>query len=1000
MILTEPKEEYPLGLHLEILEDREKKWKIEDASSPKLTEYFFQSSKETPNFGFIDYAYWVRFKLINKSHKEDWLLEISYPLLDQIEVYIPATYNNGKTRQNYIIKTAGENYPFYKRELKHQNFVFHLRILAGKEITYYIRFESTGSVQLPLTLLSPAAFSAKDHEQRIVLGLYYGIILALLLYNIFLFFSLRDKNYLYYVLYLASYGLLQLLLNGLASEYIWPDLPWWSNRSMPFLISVVLLWVSRFSSNFLVCHIYAPKTDKFFSALIFISIAGMLWSLFGNYYIALLISIGTMTLWIPAAISAGVISWRKGYRPARYFIIAWTTFLSGAFIYILRASGFIPNTFITTNSMQIGSALEVILLSLALADRIDIMKKEKEDAQALAIENLHKADKLKDEFLANTSHELKTPLNGIIGIAETMMDNANISQDQRLRLSLILSSGKRLLNMVNEILDISKLKHHDIILQQKPVDMRQVAELIVILSRPLLSGKPIILDNAIGEDLPPVLGDEDRIQQIMHNLIGNAIKFTESGTVKISAAVSSNGKTRDFIEIRISDTGIGIPEEKLESIFKSFEQADASISRLYGGTGLGLSITKQLIELHGGTIRVNSKPGAGSEFIFTIPVCTEREAEIRDADKDKIGTLKQDEAEEAIEITLPHADIQQGDRRILAVDDDPVNLQVVADQLSQDGYAVSMVSGGAEALNAIEKDNFDLVLLDVMMPRMSGYEVCRKIRQRYSLSELPVIMLTARDRVPDMIEGLESGANDYIAKPVSRGELLRRVKTHIENASYYKELKQLNEHLDSLMKDFSMLTAKIHNSLKNKLESLQNFLSHSIRVYDDREKLMENLRIAKNLVSHCSTESKNILFVTTHKECTITKFLDELELQAELAFSGSQIKHTINKNDLPLEKILSLEIILNLLEIYSEILNNIVKHSEASNVDITVQYADEHLSIIVSDNGIGFDYKVQRVKKGSYGLNILEDLAQEIGALLEIQSISGHGSVIKISMIV
>jgi len=904
---------------------------------------------------------------------------------------------NEKGQMTYTVRTAGEDYPFGKRELKHPSFVFHLQVPAGKETTYYLRFESTGSVQLPLTLLSPAAFAAKDHEQRIVFGLYYGIILALLLYNIFLFFSLRDKNYLYYVLYLASYGLLQLLLNGLASEYIWPDLPWWSNKSMPFLISVVLLWVSRFSSNFLVCRVYAPKTDKFFSALIFISIAGMLWSLFGNYYIALLISIGTIALWIPAAISAGIISWRKGYRPARYFIIAWTTFLSGAFIYILRASGFIPNTFITTNSMQIGSALEVILLSLALADRIDIIKKEKEDAQALAIENLHKADKLKDEFLANTSHELKTPLNGIIGIAETMMDSSNISPDQRVRMSLILSSGKRLLNLVNEILDISKLKHHDIILQKKPVDMRQAAELIINLSRPLLSGKPIILDNAIGEDLPPALGDEDRIQQIMHNLIGNAIKFTESGTVKISAAVSGNG-ARDFLEVTVSDMGIGIPEEKLESIFKPFEQADASISRLYGGTGLGLSITKQLVELHGGAIRVKSKPGKGSEFIFTLPVCTDREAESRYMDKDKIGTLKQNEADEIITVALPRAVIQQGDVRILAVDDDPVNLQVVADQLSHDGYTVSMVSGGSEALDAIEKENFDLVLLDVMMPRISGYEVCKKIRQRYSLSELPVIMLTARDRVPDMIEGLESGANDYIAKPVSRGELLRRAKTHLENASYYKELKLLNEHLDSLMKDFSMLTAKIHNSLKNKLESLQNFLSHSIRVYDDREKLMENLKIAKNLVSHCSTESKNILFVTSHRECTIAKFLEELELQAELAFSGPQIKYALNKNSLPQERILSLGIILNLLEVYTEILNNIAKHSAATNVDIKIQCADDHLSMFISDNGIGFDYKVQREKKDSYGLNIMEELTQEIGASLEIQSSSGHGSAIKISI--
>jgi two-component system, sensor histidine kinase LadS len=999
LVLTESGESYPLGFYLDILEDREKKLMIEDIASPKFDGSFMRSTEKTPNFGFVDHAYWVRFKIVNKSQKNDWLLEIDYPLLDQIEFYIPTEDAKVKQRQLYEIRTAGENYPFNKRELKHQNFVFRLNIPPGKETTYYIRFESTGSIQLPLMLQSAEAFSAKDHEARILYGLYYGIVLAMLLYNLFLFFSLRDKNYLYYVLYLTNFGLLQLSLNGLAFEYIWPDYPWWSNKSMPFLISSLLLWISRFSCNFLVSKVYAPIINRFFSATIFIAIAGMLCSLFGDYYIALLISIGTIFAYIPAAMSAGIISWRKGYRPARFFIIAFSTYLTGALVYIMRASGIIPNTFITTYSMQIGSAIEVILLSLALADRINIMKQEKEDAQALAIENLHIADKLKDEFLANTSHELKTPLNGIIGIAETMMDNSNISSDQKLRLSMILSSGRRLLKLVNEILDISKLKHHDIILQKKPVDLRQVAELVVILSRPLLAGKSIILDNALGEELPPVLGDEDRIQQIMHNLIGNSIKFTQSGTVKISAApVSGIGAAGDFLEITISDTGIGIPEDKIETIFRPFEQADASISRLYGGTGLGLSITRQLIELHGGGIRVNSKQGAGSEFIFSLPVCKDKEILTGNLNKNKIAALKYDKTDEAISaVTAARADMP-GVRRILAVDDDPINLQVIADQLSGDGYTISLARGGLEALEALEKETFDLVLLDIMMPRISGYEVCRKIREKYSVSELPVIMLTARDLVPDLIEGLESGANDYITKPVSRGELLSRVKTHLENSSYFKELKQLNDHLETLMKSFSMLTAKIHNSLKNKLESLQNFLSHSIRVFDDREKLMENLIVAKNLVSHCSTESKNILFVTTHKECTIANFFDELELQAELAFSGTGIRYTISKDSLHMEKILSLEIILNLLEVYTEILNNIMKHSATANVDIKLQYVANSLSLFISDDGIGFDYKVQREKKGTYGLNMLEELTQDIGAILDIRSGHGHGSVINISI--
>ncbi len=236
-------------------------------------------------------------------------------------------------------------------------------------------------------------------------------------------------------------------------------------------------------------------------------------------------------------------------------------------------------------------------------------------------QNLEEANKLKDEFLANTSHELRTPLHGIIGIADSMTDGATgeLTQEQRLNLSLIGTSGRRLSIMINDILDLSRLKHRDIQLQKKPLDMLAVTQVVFMLLQPLVERKKLKLMNNISPDTPAVLADEDRIQQILQNLVGNAIKFTEKGAITVSAHVSG----KDLM-VTVSDTGIGIAPDKLSAVFESFEQVDGSIERRYPGAGLGLTITRQLVQLHGGRIWVESKPGKGSEFFFTVPVSREK----------------------------------------------------------------------------------------------------------------------------------------------------------------------------------------------------------------------------------------------------------------------------------------------------------------------------------------------------------------------------------------
>ncbi len=430
---------------------------------------------------------------------------------------------------------------------------------------------------------------------------------------------------------------------------------------------------------------------------------------------------------------------------------------------------------------------------------------------------LQQLDKLKDEFLANTSHELRTPLNGIIGLAESLVDGVGGPQTEisKANLAMIVSSGKRLERLVNAILDFSKLKEHSLNLDAKSVDMHALTQVVITLSQPSLSGKELDIINGISKNVPLVKADEDRVQQIMYNLLGNAIKFTSAGKITISASVRDN-----FLEVSIRDTGIGISKEDLPHIFESFQQAEGSADRVYSGTGLGLAVTKQLVELHGGKVFVDSMLGQGSRFRFTLPLIDETsfvddserlpielEAEF-DYSKSK-PALNTENSQPSNELHIsPHTEGTKDHSQfhILIVDDEPVNRQVLMNHLTLQEYRVTPAASGKEALEIIGHKEIDLVLLDIMMPTMSGYDVCTEIRKQFSSHELPIIFLTAKSQINDLVTGFAIGSNDYLTKPISRDELLARVKTHLQLLEITRDLeKRVQERTSELQKKHEQL---------------------------------------------------------------------------------------------------------------------------------------------------------------------------------------------------
>jgi two-component system sensor histidine kinase ChiS len=415
---------------------------------------------------------------------------------------------------------------------------------------------------------------------------------------------------------------------------------------------------------------------------------------------------------------------------------------------------------------------------------------------------------MKDTFLANTSHELRTPLNGIVGISETLTAGAagDLSERQRSQLQLITFSARKLSRLVDDLLDLYRIRQGQMRLDMHPVDVATSVRNVLLLSEPLLRGEPVTLEVDIANDTPLVMADPVRLEQILHNLVGNAIKYTEAGTIRITA-IAENGE----VHISIADTGMGISEEDLGRMFKPLVQADGiDTARKTGGTGLGLTIARHLATILGGGLSANSELGKGSVFTLKLKAATAKDFE-------QEGAPAIARQSEGYHETLNSSDeswlqedppAKDGVPEILVVDDEPINLQVLRNVLLPQGFSVRTADNGATALQMIEKHRPNLIILDVMMPDLSGLEVARRLRERFDRLELPIIMVTARSRTRDIIAGLEAGANDYVVKPFVKDELLARVDTLLEaqrarmasaeNAQLHAEMKRRIQVEDAL----------------------------------------------------------------------------------------------------------------------------------------------------------------------------------------------------------
>ncbi|AIQ35853.1 histidine kinase [Paenibacillus sp. FSL R5-0345] len=602
-------------------------------------------------------------------------------------------------------------------------------------------------------------------------------------------------------------------------------------------------------------------------------------------------------------------------------------------------------------------------------------------------EQLKKADKLKDQFLANTSHELRTPLHGIMNIAQNIVtkEKDRLYESSRQDMELLITISRRMSHMLGDLLDVVRLQEHRVILKQEPISVQSVVPGVISMLQYMIEGKPVQLSMSIPESMPPVLADEKRVVQVLLNLVHNALKYTEVGLVSVSAE-EKDGQ----VFIYVTDTGVGMTKETMDRVFLPYEQGPHGIND-GRGIGLGLSISRQLVELHGSSLRIQSEPGKGSTFSFSLPLAGSYSDQIvREAEP--ITTYTADEIYKQMadwgisEQSNHHAEkipplLTDAKVNLLVVDDDPVNLNVLKGILENEPYLITTVNSAHEALDWLDKKSWDLLISDVMMPHMSGYELTQKVRARYSLYELPILLLTARSQPEDIYTGFYSGANDYVTKPVDAVELKYRIRALTAMKISFNERLRI---------EAAYLQAQIQPHF------LFNTLNSIAALSDMDTKKMQELITAFTSFLRISFDFLNI--------GELVNLSHELELvESYLYIEQTRFAERIS---VVWQVDPDIDILLPPLSI-QPLVENAVKHGllrrqQGGTVYIRITRLNNAVKIEVEDNGQGMDHRTlallleptMKAKSGIGLANTHRRLMQLYGQGLSIQSNQGEGTLV------
>ncbi|AXI00801.1 response regulator [Sporosarcina sp. PTS2304] len=713
------------------------------------------------------------------------------------------SYNNPNQLGEVGATQRGPFYGLFPYTEQHLDIIVH--------VSNYDSFRQGGIAQS--VVIGSGQGIIKESDQSITLQLVVGIIYFLhSIYAFFIYYTnkkVKQKAFFFYGLLLLSTAFTILLDDDVViqlpvSFHISHHLLWIGFMSNLLLMPIIITYLFTIKSTFiryligfyiaLVGVFIIIPYEKTLYIMVFVAIFYLFSLLFLLYHTNRVL--------------------KKGYDEAIFILLWIASYTSNIAWGVAIQSGGINIPYYPFDYLV---SLVVIVVLLFKQHQKVVLLNEQQAAK------LQAADQQKDVFLANTSHELRNPLHGIITIAQTLLQDRDdkLLKENRHSLELLVSVGQRMTLLLNDLLDVKRLKEGIIRLDRKSVRIQGVALGVLDLMRYVIDGKNIKLQMNIADDFPAVYADENRLVQILFNLIENATKFTNEGTIAVDASIQ-----KGLASVSVTDTGIGLKAEMINTLFEPYGQLhEHTVSN--GGIGLGLVICKELVELHGGLISAASTRGKGTTFTFTLPLANGKEH--TEPERSEVLFVHTDEK---IQLQEQLQTCNANKNRILLVDDDPVNLRVVC-ALLESKYVVTTAMSGKEALEQVRTHEWDLVISDVMMPVMSGYELSQHIRKLYTISELPILLLTARSQPQDIFMGFQAGTNDYVSKPVDAIELQARVEGLIElKQSVHEQLRleaawlqaQIQPHF--LFNTLNTIAALAEIDPKRMLKLLEEFASY------------------------------------------------------------------------------------------------------------------------------------------------------------------------------
>ncbi|MEB4592713.1 ATP-binding protein [Candidatus Thiothrix sp. Deng01] len=722
--LTDKEGHFDLNPALEVLADPSGDLTLQDVQGRAASFQPLATTARHWEAGFTRSAYWFRASLQNYSQETDWYFMQWGSLNRSVRLYLGAAHGD-----------AG----FVELEpLPHARiFQFHLPLPPGSAHTLYFRVQDT---QTPLAiapeLFTAASLAAWTMQYYPAPSFILGSLLVLALYNFLYFLHLRDQGFLALAVLSVAFALEMGSHLGLWQAFAWARSHLTATGTLAgFVCSASGVSLTR---QWLMTPVNLPGLDVWWRVAFWLSIGLAAASPMLPYTLALL-GVWAFALLLLGCATLVLCQWR-GVRLPRGLMLAGSVFLLGLLPALLRTLGLVAESMELAEWPLMGLALALMLLSLVQAGQL---RQRQEQAKRVAV-----ANQAKDEFLTTMSHELRTPMTAVVNAGQLLKLTtlSGLQQEYVARLNI---SSRHMLALINDILDLARLDNSLLQIDSRPFQLGNVLSQIEQLLGEQAHSKQLklVFNNSFHPLNKQLLGDPGRLRQILLNLLNNAIKFTQQGEVCLTVTPQAMSADNAVLRFEVRDTGVGMSAAQQRKLFQPFAQAESSTARQYGGSGLGLAISLKLVRRMGGTLQVESAPGRGSRFFFTLAF-----------------PLQPLNLEQVVDAGSPRPPSLSG-LRVLLVDDDEMNRFFGGKLLESLGVAVTLAGSGEQALQSMQKQTFDLVLMDVSMPGMDGYATARRIRASPYCRGLPVIALTAHAVAGERERCLAAGMNDYLTKP-------------------------------------------------------------------------------------------------------------------------------------------------------------------------------------------------------------------------------------------